>query len=246
MRRQHAQLADGRFSATVLAYGHYGRPVLVFPDEEGTADAFENHGMVAAVIDLIEAGRVKFYCIDSADRHTWSDHGLPAEERARRHEDYQSWVIEQVLPWISADSGGASEFMTLGCSMGAFHAANFSLKRADLFPVAVCLSGNYDPRTWNSWGEQGQASYFNNPMAYVENLAGDHLDWLRSRVSLLLVVGQGAWEVRPTGALPSTREFAARLSAKGIRHELDLWGFDVAHDWPSWRSQLAHHLPRFC
>ncbi|MDP9209563.1 MAG: esterase, partial [Actinomycetota bacterium] len=25
----------------------------------------------------------------------------------------------------------------------------------------------------------------------------------------------------------------------------DLWGHDVPHDWPSWRAQLAHHLPRF-
>jgi hypothetical protein len=32
----------------------------------------------------------------------------------------------------------------------------------------------------------------------------------------------------------------------GIRHELDLWGYDVPHDWPSWRAQLAHHTPRFC
>ena len=26
---------------------------------------------------------------------------------------------------------------------------------------------------------------------------------------------------------------------------LDLWGHDVPHDWPSWRRQIAHHLPRF-
>jgi esterase/lipase superfamily enzyme len=31
-----------------------------------------------------------------------------------------------------------------------------------------------------------------------------------------------------------------------LRHELDLWGHDVPHDWPSWRAQLAHHLPRCC
>jgi len=24
-----------------------------------------------------------------------------------------------------------------------------------------------------------------------------------------------------------------------------MWGFDSAHDWPWWRKQLAHHLPRF-
>ena len=39
---------------------------------------------------------------------------------------------------------------------------------------------------------------------------------------------------------------SGELAAKGIRHELDLWGHDVPHDWPSWRAQLAHQRPRFC
>ena len=47
-------------------------------------------------------------------------------------------------------------------------------------------------------------------------------------------------------AAVKTREFAARLAAKKIPHELDVWGSDVPHDWPSWRAQLRHHLPRFC
>ena len=34
---------------TVISYGHYGRPVLVFPSEAGRAWDFENNGMVAAV-----------------------------------------------------------------------------------------------------------------------------------------------------------------------------------------------------
>jgi esterase/lipase superfamily enzyme len=79
----------------------------------------------------------------------------------------------------------------------------------------------------------------------VANLHGDHLDWLRGRISLLLVCGQGQWE-DTTGSLPSTKRFSQLLADKGIRHELDLWGYDVPHDWPSWRAQLAHHMPRFC
>ena len=94
------------------------------------------------------------------------------------------------------------------------------------------------------WGERGDAVYFANPMDYVVHLGGDHLDWLRSRVSLLLVCGQGQWE-DTTGALESTRRFAGLLAEKGIRHKLDLWGHDVPHDWPSWRAQISHHLPRF-
>ena len=103
-----------------------------------------------------------------------------------------------------------AEIATTGVSLGAYHAVNFALKRADLFPLAMCLSGNYDPSTWRSWGELGMQTYFNNPMAYVTHLSGDHLDWLRERVSLLLVCGQGQWE-DTTGSLESTKRLAGVL-----------------------------------
>jgi len=232
-------------AGTVIRYGHFGRPVLVFPSERGQAADFANNGMVGAVEGLIDAGRLKLYCVDSYDAASWSNQDIPLEERARRHGRYESWIVGDVVPWIYQDCGGQSDVVTLGCSLGAFHAANFALKRADLFPLAMCFSGNYDPASWNGWGERGNETYFNNPLDYVAHLAGDHLDWLRDQLSLLLVCGQGQWE-DTTGALPSTRRFAAVLQEKGIRHELDLWGPDVPHDWPSWRAQLAHHMPRFC
>ena len=242
MRREHVSLGPGE----LIAYGHYGRPVLVFPSEQGRAWDFENNGMVGAVAGLIDAGRVKLYCIDSGDAGSWSDTGIPTEERARRHDGYERWVLDAVVPWIAGDCGGPTEIATFGASLGAYHAANITLRHADVFPLALCFSGNYDPSSWHGWGDLGDATYFHNPMAYVPHLHGDHLDWLRERASLLLVVGQGAWEVDPTGALPSTRAFAETLAGKGIRHELDIWGDDIPHDWPSWRQQLAHHLPRFC
>ena len=150
-----------------------------------------------------------------------------------------------MVPWIHADCGGPQDIATLGVSLGAFHAVNFALRRADAFPLALGLSGNYDPASWDGWGERGEAAYFNNPLDYLEHMGGEHLDWLRERVSLLLVCGQGQWE-DTTGSLESTKRLAGVLGSKGIRHELDLWGHDVPHDWPSWRRQLAHHLPRFC
>jgi esterase/lipase superfamily enzyme len=228
----------------VATYGHWGRPVLVFPSEQGRASDWESNGMIGAVGHLIEAGRVKLYCVDSGDGYSWSDASIPLEERARRHGGYEHWILEHVVPFVQADSQ-THEIAVTGCSMGAFHAANFALKRADLFPLAICMSGSYDPSQWRGWGERGEATYFNNPMDYVEHLHGDHLDWLRERLSLLLVVGQGQWE-DTTGSLDSTRRFAEKLSGKGLRCELDVWGHDVPHDWPAWRAQIAHHLPRFC
>ena len=226
----------------MLVLGHHGRPVLVFPSQEGRRYDWEERGMVDAVSGLIEAGRVKLYCVDSWDSGTWHDEWLPLEERARRHGGYESWLLDHVVPLIHRDCGGFQEIVTTGVSFGAYHAANLTLRRADLFPLAVCMSGVYDLSAIG-WGERGDEFYLQNPADYVAGLGGDHLDWLRSRVSLLLVVGQGAWE-DSTGSLEQTRRFAAILAAKGIPHDLDVWGEDAAHDWPAWRAQIAHHLAR--
>ncbi|MGZ5405762.1 MAG: esterase family protein [Nocardioides sp.] len=233
-------------SGTVIRYGHWGRPVVVFPSEQGRAWDYENNGMVDAVDDLLEAGRVKLYCVDSADERSWSDRGLPLEERARRHRAYESWVTDRVVPLIDHDSPDRGELVVTGCSLGAYHALQLALTRADLFPLAICQSGNYDPAEWHAWGERGDAAYFTNPADYIPRLHGDHLDWLRDRLHVVLTVGEGPWETHPTGSLPSARHLAGLLAERGISHELDIWGHDAAHDWPWWQRQLAHHLPRFC
>ena len=45
------------------------------------------------------------------------------------------------------------------------------------------------------------------------------------------------------------REFARRarkLTGKGVKVNLDLWGQDVKHDWPWWNWMLNHYLPIHC
>jgi esterase/lipase superfamily enzyme len=227
----------------VIAYGHFGRPLLAFPSQQGNCRQYEDNGMIDALAEPIEAGRVKVYTVDSFDSGSWYREDLPLEARARLHSLYEDWILNQVAPFIRDDSGGTGEIAVTGVSFGAYHAANFALKHAHVFPLAICHSGVYDVSVVGG-GERGDAVYFNNPADYVASLGGEHLDWLRGRVSLLLLCGQGAWE-DSTGALESTRRFAGLLAEKGIRHELDVWGHDVPHDWPAWRAQIAHHLPRF-
>jgi esterase/lipase superfamily enzyme len=245
MRRDVAPLWSPElgWSPRVIVHGSYGRPVLVFPSSQGQAEDFERNGMVEAVRPLIEAGRAKLYCLDSWDGGSWYRHDLPLKQRARLHEGYERWVVEGVVPFVDADCAGRQEMLLTGCSFGAYHAANLALRRADLFPLAVCLSGVYDLRVMG-WGDTGTSFHLNNPMSSLGAAEADHLDWLRSRLSLVLVAGQGQWE-DTTGALQSTRDFSALCASKGLRVETDLWGHDMPHDWSSWRAQLAHHLPRF-
>lgn len=245
MRREVVELWSPElgWSPRVIVHGSYGRPVLVFPSSEGRAEDFESNGMVEAVRPLIDGGRVKLYCLDSWDGGSWYRDDLPLEERARRHESYERWVVEDVVPYVDADCAGRQDMVVTGCSFGAYHAANLALRRADLFPLALCFSGVYDLSVLG-WGERGTSFHLNNPLWSLGATEGDHLDWLRSRLSLLLVCGQGQWE-DTTGALDSTVAFGRLCQEKALRVEVDLWGHDVPHDWPSWRAQLAHHLPRF-
>ena len=63
MTRRHVTLDGGN----MLAYGHWGRPVLAFPSEQGPCWQYEERGMVAAIEHLLDAGRLKLYCVDSFD-----------------------------------------------------------------------------------------------------------------------------------------------------------------------------------
>ena len=93
MERHQVELDAPDFgrAGTVIRYGHWGRPVLVFPSERGRAWDYESNGMVGAIGDLVEARALQLYCVDSFDEQTWSDSSLPLEERARRHGAYASW-----------------------------------------------------------------------------------------------------------------------------------------------------------
>ena len=106
------------------------------------------------------------------------------------------------------------------------------------------MSGVYDVSVVG-WGERGDAVYFNNPIDYVQHLRRrpPRLAPL-PRLACCSSAARGSGRTRP--ARSSRRSgFASLLGEKGIRHELDLWGHDVPHDWPSWQAQIAHHLPRF-
>src|SRR5262249_7241243 len=122
MRRDQLELDAPSIggAGTVIAYGHWGRPVLAFPAEQGRAWDLESNGMVGAVQGLIDAGRCKLYCVDSFDGASWSNHSIALEDRARAHGAYEAWVLDRVVPFIHHDCGGAQEIVTTGVSLGAF------------------------------------------------------------------------------------------------------------------------------
>jgi esterase/lipase superfamily enzyme len=221
------------------ASGHGGVPVLVFPSSEGAFHEYEDFGMVGVLAPLIDAGKLRLYCVASYDSESWYSRSLPLHERAWRHSLYENWIMKQVVPAIADDVKDKHvRLVTTGCSFGAYHAANITLKHPRTFKLALCLSGVYDVR-FLMHGHHDDWVYFNNPMEYVWHMHDESLQEVRDNVFIALVCGQGQWE---DAALRSTRDFWALLDRKRIPNYLDLWGHDVSHDWHWWRQQIAHSM----
>ncbi len=222
-------------------YGHFGPPLLVFPSASGMAHEWDSHGMVEALSDYLDAGKLKLYTTESNVAEAWTRKENPAEWRIRRHRAFEHYVIHDLVPFIRADCQNPEiPIAVTGTSLGALYSVNFALKFPQIFHYALGLSGRYNA-TWLTDGFTNDDVYFNNPMAYVPNLHGDHLNAIREHTKLSLVCGQGKWE---DGNIEDTLALAALLEAKGISSEADLWGHDVAHEWKWWKRQVRFHLEK--
>ena len=81
--------------------------------------------------------------------------------------------------------------------------------------------------------------YQNSPVDYMANFPTNHpyMDLYRSRKAVICC-GQGAWEQPDT-----TRQLKQIFEQKGIPVWVDLWGYDVKHDW-DWRyQQVVYYMP---
>lgn len=219
-------------------YGHAGKPVLVFPSACGRFYEFEDFGMVEAVNWYIEQGKVQLYAVDSFDCQAWLAQWMYPGDRGVRHLRYERYILEEVIPFIQKHSGSHEKYMTTGCSMGAYHAANFFFKHPDVFDTVIALSGLYGPEYFV--GEYMDDNvYYNFPLCYLPNLVDPwYLDRFRAS-TIIVCVGQGAWE---EDSLRETRQLDADLQNLGVHAWVDYWGFDVNHDWPWWRKQWPYFL----
>lgn len=221
---------------TLVRWGTFGRPVLVFPSAGGDAEEVERHGLVDACHDLLAAGRVKLYSIDSvAGRAMMSKTGSSAH-RTWLLNSFHDCVRREVVPAIHADLGGAEAgVIATGASIGAFNAVAVLCRYPDVFSAAIGMSGSYRIERFYDppWTED---LYFSAPLQFLPNLDGAQLDLVRSRFAVL-ASGEGAWE-----DVGESWAMAAALGAKGVPNRVDNWGPEWEHEWRTWRQMLPQYL----
>lgn len=216
-------------------WGTYGTPVLIFPTAGGDFEEIERFHLIAALDELIGAGRIKVYSVDSLNGRMF----LTSEDShqiGRTMTAFSSAIRNEVVPAIRADCRSELDIITAGSSIGAFNALEVLCRHPDAFSTALCVSGSFDLTRWLR-GPMTRDFYFSSPLHYLPGLAdGETLAQLRRRY-VLFTHGLGRFEA------PGESWRAAQvLGERGIPNRVEEWGPEWPHDWDTWRVMFPYFL----
>lgn len=234
---------DSWFSEAVQAempiarYGDAGFVVLMIPTAAADYLEYERFQLIGDLAHLIDSGKFQVFSINSLNKESWMNNDMLPEHKAIRHNQFNAYVFNEVVPYIRSKTGNDTMIFTCGASFGALHAMNLFLKRPDILNGAICMSGVYNLTEYTKgfWDDQ---VYFNSPEHYIPNLNDDwYLLKIRASHHIHIYTGSGSFEDPEAG-----KRFSRILYDKGIWNDLSVWGTDISHDWPTWRRMLPYIL----
>ncbi|MGH9563185.1 MAG: esterase family protein [Terracidiphilus sp.] len=221
-------------SMELLVFGHAGLPVIVFTTSSGRFFDFEDRGMIGAVAGKIEAGHVQLFCVDSVDGESWYNRQVAPSRRVARHTEYESYLLEEVVPLIRQKNSDP-RLMALGASFGGYHAVNIALRHPSLFNGFLSMSGVFDLTNF-LYGYYDQNCHNHLPTHYLPKLSHPPiLDRMRTN-NYILATG---WDDQ---CLAHNQQLDRILSEKGIPHALHVWDVQNSHDWPTWQRMMREYL----
>lgn len=220
----------------IVTYGHYGFALLMVPTAAADYLEYERFKLIDEMAPFIDSGKCKVFSVNSINTESWLNKQMEGSHKAIRQNQFNEYIYNEVVPFIKNATSWDTPIFITGASFGALHSMNLFLKRPDLINGAIAMSGVYDLTEYTD-GYYDEQVYYNSPIHYIPNLT-DHyvLEQIR-RGKLIIATGQGSYEDPE-----ANRRFSGVLHSKSLPHELDLWGHDVNHDWPTWRKMLPHFL----
>lgn len=221
----------------VAVYGYYGFALLMLPTAAADYLEYERFLLIDAIKPLIDAGKIKVFSVNSINSESWLNNRMLPQHKAIRHDQFNNYIYNEVVPFIKSQTSADTSIITTGASLGALHSANLFFKRPDLINGTIAMSGVYDLSSYTK-GYFDDTCYFNSPVHYLPGLNDDsYLSKMRDAHKIIIASGSGNYE-----SPDDSKKFSDILSSKGISHELDIWGPDMTHDWPTWRSMLPYFL----
>lgn len=221
----------------IVTYGDYGFALLLVPTAAADYLEYERFQLMDCLAPYINSGKVKIFSINSINNESWLNNEMQGAHKAIRQNQFNEYVYNEVIPFIKNSCSTETPIITCGASFGALHSMNLFLKRPDLINGVIAMSGVYDLTEYTK-GFYDEQVYFNSPMHYLPKLEDDwYLANIRKSNHIHLVSGSGDYEDPE-----ASRAFAGALYNKGINYELDIWGKEWKHDWPTWRAMLPAYV----
>ncbi len=221
----------------VAGYGPYGFAFLLVPTAAADYLEYERFQLIDAIKPHIDSGKVKVFSINSINSESWLNDKMHPRDKSIRHQQYNSYVFHEVIPFIKTHTSPDTPIIACGASLGALHAANLFFKRPDLFDGVIAMSGDYNLSSYTK-GYYDEDVYFNSPLQYMAKIDDNFfLPRKKKKKHIHILTGSGNYEDPE-----ASRKMSDVLNSKGIPHELDIWGHDMPHDWQTWRAMLPYYL----
>jgi esterase/lipase superfamily enzyme len=221
----------------IAAYGDYGFALLLVPTAAADYLEYERFQLMDTLAPYINGGKVRIFSVNSINNESWLNNEIEGSHKAIRQNQFNEYIFNEVVPFIKTNTSAETPIITCGASFGALHSMNLFLKRPDLIDGVIAMSGVYDLTEYTK-GFYDDQVYFNSPAHYIPNLSDEwYLDHIRRSRHIHILTGSGDYEDPQ-----ASRNFSGVLNSKGIPHELDVWGTEWKHDWPTWRAMLPLYL----
>jgi esterase/lipase superfamily enzyme len=221
----------------IVSYGDYGFALLLVPTAGADYLEYERFQLIESLAPFINSGKIKVFSVNSVNKESWLNNEMEGAHKAIRHNQFNQYIFNEVIPFIKTNTSNETPIIIGGASFGALHSMNLFLKRPDLIDGVIAMSGVYDLTEYTK-GFYDDQVYFNSPAHYIPNLGDEwYLNNIRKSRHIHILTGSGDYE-DPQGS----RNISWVLNEKGIPHELDIWGHEWKHDWPTWRAMLPHYL----
>lgn len=217
----------------LLVFGHAGARVVIFPTQSGRFYDWEDRGMINTLSRHVDNGWVQLFCVDSVDPESWDNPHAHPREKAARHLQYQTYIIEEVLPFTRSKNDNAFT-MAVGASFGAYHSASIALRHPDAFNRVIAMSGIYDIRPWTG-GYDDELIYEGNPFEYIRGVQDERQVEKIRTIDMIFTIGN------EDPAFHENEGFSHSLWGRGVWHAMRVWN-GYAHDWPYWHTQILQHI----
>jgi len=201
----------------------------MFPTSMGGYLQNKEFGLLDTVDDLVDAGKIKLYNVETIDFQSFYAKDLPAQAKIYNYNLYTKFLKEELVPAIQIECG-VHRIAVAGCSFGGYHCTNFAFKNPDLVAHLFSMSGAFSIKSFMK-SHYDDNVYFNEPMDFMNHVES----WKFKHMNIVLGTSDGDI------CREDNLQMSILLSNKGINHIYDekRW---ASHDWPLWKIMFSEYV----